>query len=97
VRGLEKISGVRFWCKDLQLHSGVISFVINGFTPQEVGMILNQEYQMAVRTGLHCAPMAHQLIQTIRNGGTVRVGLGWFNTSEEVNELLNAIKKISEI
>jgi len=51
------------------------------------------DYGIAVRTGLHCAPAAHQAIGTFPEG-TVRVGFGQFNTRGDVDALLAAVHQI---
>lgn len=87
--------GVRCWPVRPENAVGIASVVVDSYTPQEVGMIFDQQFGMAVRTGLHCAPMAHRLLGTLPTG-TVRVGLGWFNSSNEVDELICAIERLGE-
>lgn len=69
----------------------VLSFNVDGFTADEVGNYLN-ENQVYVRTGLHCAPLAHKKFKT-QGRGTVRVSVSYFNTMNEANEFINLIKK----
>jgi selenocysteine lyase/cysteine desulfurase len=49
---------------------------------------------IAVRMGLHCAPMAHMTIQTFDSGGTIRISPGPFNTEEDINAAFECIRKI---
>ena len=63
--------------------------------PEEAGTILQDEHEISVRVGLHCAPLAHKALGTFPDG-TVRFSLGYFNTLEEVAIAVNAIKKIAE-
>ncbi len=63
--------------------------------PEEAGTILQDEHEISVRVGLHCAPLAHKALGTFPDG-TVRFSLGYFNTPEEVEIAVNAIKKIAE-
>ena len=72
--------------RNLENCMGIASFIVDGFTPQEAGMIFDQQFGMTVRTGLNCAPMAHECIGTLPRG-TVRVGFGWFNRMEEIDAL----------
>lgn len=74
-------------------HTGILSFNVTGFTAQEVAMILSQQYGIAVRSGLHCAPLAHGFLGTLPHG-TVRVGLSYFNTEEEIVVFVKSIKEI---
>lgn len=72
---------------------GVISFNIRDLNPQWIGNILDERYGIMVRTGLHCAPSAHRTIGTLGRG-TVRIGLGYFNTENDLDSLVEALKDI---
>ena len=50
---------------------------------------------IAVRSGLHCASLAHQTLGTL-NQGIVRASFSYFNTENEVNEFVEGIKKLAE-
>jgi len=63
--------------------------------PNEAGSILEQEFEILVRVGLHCAPLAHRALGSFPDG-TVRFSLGYFNTLEEVNIAVQAVRKIAE-
>jgi cysteine desulfurase family protein len=63
--------------------------------PNEAGTILRDGYNISVRVGLHCAPLAHQALGTTPDG-TVRFSLGYFNTLEEVEIAVEAVKKLAE-
>ena len=71
---------------------GIVSFVVEGYNSNDVGGILDDEYDIAVRTGYHCAPFIHDFIKSKAYGGTVRIGLGMFNTIEEIDTLIEAIE-----
>lgn len=75
---------------------GVISLNIGNLNPQKVGYTLDEKYGIMVRTGLHCAPCAHKTIGTI-NSGTIRIGLGYFNTEKDIDAFIDAIKEILNI
>ena len=79
--------------KDKSKQAPVISFNIQGYEPGEVGAILDQMFDIKVRAGLHCAPAAHKTIGTYPFG-TVRLGPGYFNTVEEIDLTLEAVKKM---
>ena len=49
----------------------------------------------AVRSGLHCAPYAHETLGTLDKGGTVRISPGYFTTEEEIDACIEAIGIIS--
>lgn len=71
----------------------VISFNVRGMDSSKVAEQLNN-YKIAVRAGLHCAPLAHKRIGTI-DSGTVRVSTAFFNTRQEIMFLLERLKMIS--
>lgn len=75
-------------------HTGVISFNIDGYTSDEVGSILSSDFDIAVRTGYHCAPYIHDLIGSKEYMGTIRVSLGAFNTEHDADALIEAVRSI---
>jgi len=95
IAGLKQIPGVFVHgpC-DAELQTATISFTIDGMAPSEIGLQLDDEYEIMCRVGLHCAPSAHKTIGTFPVG-TVRFGLGAFNTLEQVDTALNAIERLS--
>ncbi|MBV8508081.1 MAG: aminotransferase class V-fold PLP-dependent enzyme, partial [Alphaproteobacteria bacterium] len=90
--GLRQIEGVTVFC-ELVPHTGVISFRLDGGNVTLMGAILDEEFGIAVRTGLHCAPAAHKAIGTFPDG-TVRVSFGQFNTQMDVDALLAAVREL---
>ena len=75
-------------------HTSVLSFNVDGYSANDVGTILSEEYDVAVRTGYHCAPYIHDLIDSHPYGGTVRVSVGYFNTKEDIDLLLDGIRSL---
>lgn len=63
--------------------------------PHEAGTILEEEYEILVRVGFHCAALAHEALGTFPDG-TVRFSLGYFNTEDEVRVAVEAVKRIAE-
>ena len=74
---------------------GIVSIVVDGMDSRDVGMILDQSFQIECRTGLHCAPLIHKPLDTESLGGTVRFSLGPFNTPDHVATALEAMKQIT--
>jgi len=74
-------------------RGGIVSFTLEGRDPAMIGFTLDHEYDIEVRTGLHCAPWAHRTIGSYPTG-TVRVSPGWFTTEEEIETFLRAIRQI---
>lgn len=79
---------------DAQKQTATVSFNLAGLQPSEVGERLDQDCGILCRVGLHCAPAAHRTVGTFP-GGTVRFGLGLFNSAEEVRAALAAVNKLT--
>lgn len=73
---------------------GTLSFRWEGLPAQELGGILDQSFDIAVRPGLHCAPYIHKSLGTFPDG-TVRVSPGPFSTEEDVDRLAQALSEIA--
>jgi len=92
--GLAAIPGVRVHGpQDASSRTAVVSFTLEGVSPSEAAMTLEEEFGILCRPGLHCAPSAHRTIGTFP-AGTVRFGFGYFNTDEEIDRGLEALRKI---
>lgn len=97
IRGLLDIDQVTVYGpKDAEKRTAVVSFNIRGKDPSDVGFVLDSSFGIMARVGLHCAPDAHRTIGTFPQG-TVRLSPGYFNTIEEVDIVLNAIRKICSL
>ena len=93
--GLNRLDGVTCYCvNDLEDHIGVLSFNVEGMEAASTGTILDGEYNIAVRTGLQCAPLVHEQLGTDKRHGTVRMGFGPFNTPTHVEKALEAVADI---
>ena len=79
---------------NLRQHVGIVSFTINGMVSEDVGTILDEDFDIAVRTGYHCAPWIHEILKDKKSLGTVRVGLGQFTTEQDINRLVDALNEI---
>ena len=73
---------------------GIVSFVVDGYESVDVGHILDEEFDIAVRTGYHCAAYIHDFLDDKAYGGSVRVGIGPFNTEDDIRNLIEAIKTL---
>jgi cysteine desulfurase family protein len=94
--GVKQVKGVTtFGPEDVSMRVAVIPFLLEGLESHELAMILDQHYQIAVRAGLHCAPKTHEALQTSEIG-LVRISFGPYNTEEEVDRLLTALKEINQ-
>ena len=71
--------------------SGVFAFNIPGVESTEVSNYLDEKWDICVRSGYHCAPLKHKALGTL-DSGAVRVSLSYFNTYQEIEKLVFAIK-----
>lgn len=78
---------------DLSQRTGVVSIQPVSTDPSEIAFRLDDSYGIMTRVGLHCAPSAHQTLGTFPTG-TIRFSFGWWNTAEEVDLALEALKQL---
>lgn len=80
---------------EAEQRTGILAMNIEGYKAADVGMILDEDYDIAVRTGYHCAPLIHKYLKDEDYAGVVRISLGRFNTKEEVDCLVKAVEEIA--
>ncbi len=92
---LNKIKKVKLYTirPDIMQSVPVISFNIDDFDSEDISLILNSRYNIAVRAGLHCAVLAHKSFGTLKTG-TVRAVISTFTTEYDVNYFANAVRNI---
>lgn len=90
--GLATISGVRL-CRPGKRGTGAVSFTVNGLNPHDLAYLLDEAFDIAVRPGLHCAPLAHRTFGTFPEG-TVRVSPGFSNSHEDMHYFLESFQNI---
>ena len=73
---------------------GLVGINVPGFAPSEVGAILDERFDIAVRPGLHCAPYAHKHLGTYPQG-TVRLSAGILTTPEDMRRAAAAVDEIA--
>jgi selenocysteine lyase/cysteine desulfurase len=66
---------------------------MEGIDSSEVAFILDQSYNIAVRSGYHCTPLAHETAGTVSTGA-IRASVGFYTNDSEVDYLAQAIKEI---
>lgn len=94
---LKEIQQIKMYLpSNLDRHNSIVSFNILGWHPADVGLVLSEDFSIAVRTGYHCSPLVHDFIGTRETLGTVRISLGYFNTEEEIFSLVKAINELLE-
>jgi len=93
-RQLDEIGGIDvFGHRDMNRRVGTISFRSETLPAMELGGILDQAFDIAIRPGLHCAPYIHKSLGTFPDG-TVRVSPGPFNTEADIDRLAGALREI---
>ena len=80
--------------KNIDLIFGTVSFAVDGYSSDDVGSILSDEFDIAVRTGYHCAAFVHDYIGSTDYSGTIRVSLGYFNEKKDIDFLIDALKTL---
>lgn len=93
--GLAAIPGVTVYGpRDAARQTATVAFTLAGLDNSEIGLRLDEEYAIMCRVGLHCAPAAHRTLGTFP-AGTVRFGLGAFNTADQVSAALGAVAALA--
>jgi cysteine desulfurase family protein len=93
--GLREIRGLTVYGpRDAEKQLGTVSFNIGDMAPSEIGLKLDEEYGILCRVGLHCSPSSHRTMGTFPRG-TVRFGLSYLSTPEEVDLALRAVVRLA--
>lgn len=91
---LDEIGGYEvFGHRDMSRRVGTLSFRSEALPAAEIGGILDQAFEIAIRPGLHCAPYIHRALGTFPDGA-VRVSPGPFSTTDDIDTLANALAEI---
>lgn len=94
INELKKIPEVKIYGpQDAKKQAAVVSINIGEEDSSEIAYILDSVFDIGIRPGLHCAPMAHKTLGTFEQG-TVRFSIGYFTKKEEIDSALEAIKSI---
>ncbi len=92
VERLQELKHIKLYVpSNRERHIGIVSFAVDGYKSEDVGMILDEDFNIAVRTGYHCAPFVHSHLNDAKYSGTVRVGIGQFTKREEIDALVQAL------
>ena len=94
IEEVSKISGIKLYgpC-DITKQAAVVSLNIKDYDSSEIAYILDEQYDIMVRSGLHCAPLAHKTIGTL-DQGVVRFSFSPFNTLEEIEYGIKSLREI---
>lgn len=88
---LSDIKSVHMYLPPKDKHIGMLSFTVDRYKSEDIGIILDEDYDIAVRTGYHCAPLIHKWLKDENTSGTVRVGIGRYNTKQDIDALVDAL------
>ncbi len=80
--------------QDFANNVEVISFNINGFSPEDTGYILENSFGIICRSGLHCAPLIHKSVGSYPEG-SIRISFSYFNEKKDAEDLITAVHKIA--
>ncbi|HET8522521.1 MAG TPA: aminotransferase class V-fold PLP-dependent enzyme [Thermomicrobiales bacterium] len=95
IAGLGKIPDVHVFEPNEAIQpAAVVSFLIAGWTPADAGAVLDQSFDIACRTGLHCAPDACRTIGAFP-GGTIRFSPGWYTTTSDIDTAIGAVAELA--
>lgn len=93
--GIKDISNIKVYGDfETDLRASIVSLNIGHMNSSEVADILAQEYGIATRAGAHCAPLVHRFYKTERQG-MIRFSFGYFNTFDEVEKTVDAVKELA--
>ena len=97
VNDLKNINNLKIYLdsNNIDNYTSCISLNINNIETAELSYILDNDFGIQNRSGLHCAPLAHETIGTYPSG-TVRLSIGYFNTLDEIKYTISALNKISQ-
>ena len=94
--GFKKIDGIiRYCCDDLKNHLSTMTINIDGLEAGDVGIMLDVDFDIATRTGLHCAPLVHKQLDIVKIHGGVRFAIGPFNTEDHIDRAIEAVVEIA--
>lgn len=95
---LQELKNIKLFApSNKERHIGIVSFAVEGYKSEDVGMILDEDFNIAVRTGYHCAPFIHSHLNDAKYSGTVRVGISQFTKREEIDALVEALTDLQEV
>jgi cysteine desulfurase / selenocysteine lyase len=94
--GLRAISGIRLYtATEDRTAIPVVSLTIEGWDNHDLANVLDANFGIETRAGLHCAALVHNFIGTQADGGTLRISLGHTSTPDDVRAVLVALRTIT--
>ena len=90
--GLKSLQNLQILTSDYECSSP-LSFISTTMSISDLAQVLDSEFGILSRFGLHCSPSSHQPFGTFKNGGTIRLSCGFFNTQSQIDYTIDAIRK----
>jgi cysteine desulfurase family protein len=96
IDGVQDVEGLTYYGpQGVKNRLGVFSVRVAGFDPQELSAVLEANYGILTRSGIHCAPLCHEAIGTAAAGGATRFSFGPFLSKQDVNYATDALAEIA--
>ena len=96
IEGASDVEGLTYYGpQGVRNRIGVFSVRVEGYEPHELSAVLEGHYGILTRSGIHCAPLAHEAIGTAASGGTTRLSFGPFLSVQDVKFATDALAEIA--
>jgi len=96
LEGVSDIEGLTYYGpRGVKNRVGVFSVRVEGYDPHELSAALESSFGILTRSGIHCAPLAHEAIGTASLGGTTRFSFGPFLCSQDVSYATDALAEVA--
>ncbi len=96
LEGVSNVEGLSYFGpQGVRSRVGVFTVKLDGYDPQELSAILESQFGVLTRSGIHCAPLAHAAIGTLKNGGATRFSFGPFLSKQDVKYATDALAEIA--
>ena len=93
--GVRDVPGITLYGDFLSDRAPIAALNIGDYDSAYTADILAQDFDIAVRAGAHCAPRMHRALGTEKQGA-VRFSFGWFNTLEDVDAAVSAVRSLAQ-
>ena len=96
IDGCSNVDGLTYFGpQGVRSRLGVFSLRIDGYDPHELSSILESQFGILTRSGIHCAPLAHAAIGTLDRGGATRLSFGPFLSKQDVKYATDALGEVA--
>lgn len=93
-KGVSNVDNIKFCGKYSKVFIPLVALNISSMDSAQIAYTLDDKYNICIRAGVHCAPLLHMALGT-QNTGAARFSFSYFNTIEEVDFAINAVKEIA--